>query len=1441
MEPVIDHSSSNQGSLEESDRESQRITSGKFADQNRIVFVGDMRVESGTCNVCSAPCSSCMHRIATEMESNIDCESSGNILQRKDSDSCSFIGVKRRSCDDLHTAASETSNLLSGSSSNESYSENGTSKATLAYTTSQDVDILPEVAKVYTDHEEKSSLLPNNEGGKTSTIKSSTSFGEFKNEDQCIESATAIGRSESSLHEAGTQNQPIILAQASESDIMLCDVNVCDICGDAGREELLVTCSRCEDGAEHTYCMRIMLKKVPEGEWLCEECQLKEEIERKRLNKAEPISGTSNVQSLNKKTEKDQESYPNMESSQKLNMKSTDPVTCGSNNELQSPRATSKRKLDQKDVAPTTRKKVCATKDEPSKTTSPRIGATFSRENSFRNLHVTEVKRTSMASSPRDQSPSSSQISPSPAADSRENSFKNLHIAEVKRPNVASLTGGQFANRPRTLSRSLTLDPKLSNAQKELLSPRGSLLKQVSNKRDLEPKVKKLVVDVPQKLSKESISRMTKMPALVKTMNKSVSFKSSGHRNMEPAMKAQSLKSPRSEDPICFKPTKERNIVDRKNSIVVDCPLVRTKHTSKLDLKSTPLIGDSNNKFELVTPGSSKGFDAKSNFGHKEVKKQSSFKLKTQGILGSEIKKASEFVNIEASVANSSATNILYKDGGGITRSSVSPSADSTQAQLDDKTNCTSGISRPNISEINHLLVHRQVTEGSHATQSCQIGRLTASAAKPSVDVSLVDGTGKMNRWKDAVKAAMSREKKSRTFDQSDCRLLINNGVLESSSRSSSCQRNLPLEGALNGPVKLEISDTNCHKTESGDNVEQSKPSTELSCIPGVGDQNASPTDLDELNEKSLTQIFPDDSSLLMSAFRSLTVPEHEFIWQGAFEILRIGRLPEIVSGIQVHLSNFASPKVHEVARKFPCKLQLEEVPRVSLWPLQFQDSGPKENNIALYCFAKDAESYEKSYQKLLEAAIKNDVALKGNIGEVELLIFPSSILPECSQRWNTLYFLWGVFRVRKPESSKLHSKLKDEPCESKKITESLVQELPTSQKHDFLQHPTKELSVSTEPCGARTVKFNSSVSLCSVSSTGPDNIICKAKEFPSVGSLFHKVSVHTERSEVSNYISPKSHLFNDREIYSDIKSDGTKQGSLIYEVDIGKVSHTHTNSVQQKLSRSLTGFSVASNLRQDAQEREEIKKKERLVKIEAESEEKIKEIDILSWRSKPEVKWTHCCSGMPYCDASESTKANMWVDKKNFVSIEDDREEKRMKCNIGCHVTGSFTDQECILPSKIQPSFTSYLEGQQNDGANYNNVLLPESSKCAETPFFPVDSSPARSDVYQNFRHFLPPVDKETPESNDAPDLELALGGKKNSSKKEMLPFFALAEKGRPDELSGSAVDDDEPLEPLSLSLGFPGMERKRIDNSVGKEDQGCAKRPLILFGGIIESFNPS
>lgn len=70
----------------------------------------------------------------------------------------------------------------------------------------------------------------------------------------------------------------------------------------------------------------------------------------------------------------------------------------------------------------------------------------------------------------------------------------------------------------------------------------------------------------------------------------------------------------------------------------------------------------------------------------------------------------------------------------------------------------------------------------------------------------------------------------------------------------------------------------------------------------------------------------------------------------------RGAKLPDLCSGIQAHLSSCASPKVLEMANKFPQRINLYEVPRPSTWPAMFNESGAKEDNIALYFFAKDHE-----------------------------------------------------------------------------------------------------------------------------------------------------------------------------------------------------------------------------------------------------------------------------------------------------------------------------------------------------------------------------------------------------------------------------------------------------------------------------------------------------
>lgn len=166
------------------------------------------------------------------------------------------------------------------------------------------------------------------------------------------------------------------------------------------------------------------------------------------------------------------------------------------------------------------------------------------------------------------------------------------------------------------------------------------------------------------------------------------------------------------------------------------------------------------------------------------------------------------------------------------------------------------------------------------------------------------------------------------------------------------------------------------------------------------------------------SRVVPRPQSSHPETVKATILPEHNFLWQGGFEVRNKENSFNYFGGIQAHASTCAAPKVLDAVKKFSSKLQLEEVPRCSSWPWQFQYSHPSDESIALYFFAKDHESYGKSYQLLLEHILKNDFALRGNFDGVELLVFPSNQLPQKSQRWNRLLFLWGVFRGRNSSCS---------------------------------------------------------------------------------------------------------------------------------------------------------------------------------------------------------------------------------------------------------------------------------------------------------------------------------------------------------------------------------------------------------------------------------------
>jgi hypothetical protein len=667
--------------------------------------------------------------------------------------------------------------------------------------------------------------------------------------------------SEAVVHDSKESSSQSLHADESdnESDLVEQDVKVCDICGDAGREDLLAVCSRCSDGAEHTYCMRERMVEVPEGDWFCEECKLEEESK---------------------------------------NPKEDQSVIADRVDKTQSSGQTGAEK-----TAPRVKLEAKASELDGKKTSKERISAKVSCKRPAEDLEVSSSSKKQAIESSKD---SPRILSPSKiGAISRESSFKSFDRGKVRPANQSNSSNRSIDDTIETVS-SPTTGPRSQTS-------RGSLSKANSfNLSNAKPKLK-LTDDVPQKLksSKEFGHGDTREDS-GRMIGKSSSFKSGfssrlNNNSGESRVKMLSPKDSLIQDLKGVKHTKERSFIERKSSFKSDRPFVSsTASTVKADQKPSRPETSSIASIKATKPSSysnRRGSDLPSPLG--EVKRQLS-------------------------------------------------SAPGSINSLDQKPNLVSPIN------------------DSLSTSTTPVDTPRIDSKNPR------DAMNKGNKLKAAIEAAMLKKpgiyRKNKTVDQSDD-LSVSNTKSEIPS-----QENL---GAIYMRKPIPADDKNEAQAINAGSYKQTVASAVTSVL-----------------------------------LKTLAIPELEYVWQGNFEVRSSGKSPNLCAGFQAHLSSCASPRVLEAVNKFPHKIILSEVPRLSTWPLQFQENGVKEDNIALYFFAEDLDSFEKSYKILLEDMMRNDLALKAIIDGVELLIFPSNQLPEHSQRWNMLYYMWGVFRGKRPSST---------------------------------------------------------------------------------------------------------------------------------------------------------------------------------------------------------------------------------------------------------------------------------------------------------------------------------------------------------------------------------------------------------------------------------------
>ncbi|KAL3837937.1 hypothetical protein ACJIZ3_022528 [Penstemon smallii] len=748
--------------------------------------------------------------------------------------------------------------------------------------------------------------------------------------------------------------------ETDDSDMVEHDVKVCDICGDAGREELLAICCRCTDGAEHTYCMREMLDKVPEGDWLCEECKT---VERVKTRRKENI-GRADEYEKNNSSGQASSDYVN-------------------SSDVEGHRTEGLKKFSGK------RRRDDADAEVSSKVKKPALEPT-----------VGSPKTT---------------ISSKTAALSRENSMRNLDKGRLQPPTHSSSD---------TVERNGDPDSLRTSSDRRVQNFRGNFSKSNSfNSLNLKPKVKLVdqVVLQRQKSAREHSSFRLK-ESVSRSVGKSMSFKSANSGRSESKIK---MLSPRDSHILDMKNTKQqRSSFERQSSF-------KTEHPSINSVMGASVSSNSRIDRKLPSRGESSSLITTTN--HTE-KKPVQTDGKTAALSRSSSLAARRNADLSSSLGEFKRPSLHSRRTLGVSSANLVNNTEQKSnltSPKEDSSSCSVVAERPplsgNVGLPDELSRSRDFGNSGERTRESSGSRVWTPSVKSSRDES--------NNVKAAIEAAVLRKpgvyRKHRASGQSDDLSHQDHLPNYAGKKKLYSSAELPEKHT----VSLDLS-ADSLKQETINNVKNFSlvSGDDLSSVGGDG------VPIVPLVQKSsLKDMFSNIPSAMPISFKLLAIPEHEYIWQGSFEICQSGKNIDLWDGIQAHLSTCASPKVVESVNKFKSKIVLYEVPRLSTWPVQFQEHGVKEDNIALFFFAKDLESYNKIYKVLLDNMMKNDLALRGNVNGVELLIFPSNQLPDNAQRWNMLFFLWGVFRGKKESSLQLMPESMKQFCAPRDISPAIM------------------------------------------------------------------------------------------------------------------------------------------------------------------------------------------------------------------------------------------------------------------------------------------------------------------------------------------------------------------------------------------------------------------
>ncbi|KAG6607655.1 hypothetical protein SDJN03_00997, partial [Cucurbita argyrosperma subsp. sororia] len=184
-------------------------------------------------------------------------------------------------------------------------------------------------------------------------------------------------------------------------------------------------------------------------------------------------------------------------------------------------------------------------------------------------------------------------------------------------------------------------------------------------------------------------------------------------------------------------------------------------------------------------------------------------------------------------------------------------------------------------------------------------------------------------------------------------------------------------------------------------------------------------------------------------------------IWRGTlkFWVKSFARVGVLVA----HMSSLACSKVYEEAKSLPESLPVELLCRCEIWPRGFEKLGPTDLSIALYFFPEDERS-QRAFDLLVNAMMCKDLAMKAVLKNAELLVFTSSMLPMRYWRFQTKYYLWGVFRgkqVAQPRNNVASERSFTEslPCDDEEVRHEVRNDVHSSYLISALLRPFTQLS----------------------------------------------------------------------------------------------------------------------------------------------------------------------------------------------------------------------------------------------------------------------------------------------------------------------------------------------------------------------------------------------